>query len=734
MTRLLPSGFWLAALLSIGCGGSLGGDAGDGDGDEARVDAGVVTCEAEESSCGSACCGSAQICVAGSVCVDSSGPCDTSNDCQDDSYCLEQNCVPYGTPADHTFDDTCTRRVDIDEIVPEVQCRWTAPPTGDAHPNHFQVMSTPVVVDFDFDADASTLSPSIVFTSFPTLGSYAQPGVVRVIRGDDCEQQYSIDAAGDAALAPSAVAVGDLDGDGHAEIVAPAHGGGMLAFRYDAPSDQFVRMWRSGSCTGGNRVPDNTGSASWSGPSIHDLDDDGSPEIIYGATVYGADGCLRTNSLGFPAYSRGIVPTIADVDEDGAMELVMGNGIYQWDSAASNWVAESYYSVAGTAGHVAIAEMGHFPLAAFGGADKVEVAVVSAGTARVQTLDGTIVFGPIEIPGGGTSGPPTIADFDGDGRRELATAGGGRFVVLDLDCVAGGDPAQCQGQARTTGILWSQPSQDISSGVTGSSVFDFDANGSAEAVYADECYLRIYDGTSGDVVYSAARSSGTTYENPVIADVDGDYRTEIVSSVNSYAGTLGCPGTDPLDPTASFELSHGIVVLRDRLDRWASSRPVWNQHAYAVTHVGDHGEIPRTSEVQLNWLDPELNNFRQNVQGDLEALGVADLTLGEGAGVKCDDTVPRVWTQVCNRGTQPVPTGADVVFHEGAADGAILCTAALPGSLTVGDCMEVECEAAVLTGRATDVYVVADESGLTEECYEGNNSRSYDSLGCTGIE
>src|SRR6185503_3364154 len=147
---------------------------------------------------------------------------------------------------------------------------------------------------------------------------------------------------------------------------------------------------------------------------------------------------------------------------------------------------------------------------------------------------------------------PTIADFDGDGRREFATAGGAQYVVFDLDCVAGGDPAKCGGQAQTTGVLWSQPSQDQSSNVTGSSVFDFDADGKAEAVYADECFLRIYDGATGTVRYSAARSSGTTYENPVIVDVDGDFRTEIVSSVNDYAGNLGCPADDPIKPGTPF--------------------------------------------------------------------------------------------------------------------------------------------------------------------------------------
>jgi hypothetical protein len=356
--------------------------------------------------------------------------------------------------------------------------------------------------------------------------------------------------------------------------------------------------------------------------------------------------------------------------------------------------------------------------------------VVSAGTVRVQTIEGTVIFGPVSIPGGGSGGPPTIADFDGDGRREFASAGGAQYAVFDFDCLSGGNPANCGGQAKTDGVLWSQPSQDQSSNVTGSSVFDFDANGSAEAVYADECFVRVYEGATGKVLYSAARSSGTTYENPVIVDVDGDYRTEIVSAVNDYAGSLGCPATDPLFPTATFETNHGIVILRDELDRWAASRPVWNQHAYAVTHVGDFGQTPQTSAVLPNWKQPGLNNFRQNVQGNLDALGEPDLTAGGDVGaVKCDGNMATIEAKVCNRGTLPMVSGTEVSFFNGSETGPLLCTAPIPTALQVGECTVVSCQAD-LGGQTVDVFVKVDPNSLSPECHENNNAAVYKGVGC----
>jgi len=688
--------------------------------------------------CGAVCCRQGEFCALGIACAVEQDPCTTSDDCWWDSYCENGECIPYGIPPGHDHDESCENPIDITAIVPAEQCRWTGPPAGDPYPDHFHVMSTPMVVDFDLDSDPYTLSPSIVFTTFPTAGHYSNPGVIRVISGTDCSQQFSLDDPADAAMSPASVALGDLDGDGRPEIVAAAHGGGLLAFQYDPSSQTFGRLWRSGTCPGGSgppTTPDSTGGADqWSGPSIHDLDDDGTPELIYGATVYRADGCVASSTLGYPGYHKGVVPVIADVDEDGVMELVLGDGIYHWNDVAEDWTAETYFVGAGlSAGQVAVADMGDYPLASMGGQDRPEVVVIASGFARVQTIEGTIVFGPVALPGGGVGGPPTVADFDGDGQREFASAGGSNYVVFDFDCLAGGDPAGCNGQSPGTGVLWTQPSQDMSSNVTGSSVFDFDADGAAEAIYADECFLRIYEGATGVVLYSAARSSGTTYENPVIVDVDGDYRTEIVSAVNNYSVTLGCPATDPLFPSAVFAQNHGIVVLRDEQDRWAASRPVWNQHAYAVTHIGDRGATPQSSAVAPNWQDPALNNFRQNVQGGLTALGEPDLTAGGEVGtVMCVGTVATIDARVCNRGTLPMVGGTEVAFYNGSLTGPELCRATIPLALGVGECMVVSCDAD-LGGQTIDVFVMVDPDGLTTECYEANNAALYQGVACGNI-
>ena len=203
--------------------------------------------------------------------------------------------------------------------------------------------------------------------------------------------------------------------------------------------------------------------------------------------------------------------------------------------------------------------------------------------------------------------------------------------------------------------------------------------------------------------------------------------------MNDYAGALGCPATDPLFPAATFQQNHGIVVLRDELDRWAASRPVWNQHAYAVTHVGNHGEIPKTSTVAKNWKEPTLNNFRQNVQGDLEALGTPDLTAGGDVGaVKCVGTIATIEARVCNRGTLPMVSGTEVTFYDASAAGPELCTAQIPIALGVSECTIVNCQADLM-GMKHDIYVRVDPKTQTLECYEKNNDALYTGVECGAI-
>jgi hypothetical protein len=828
----------LAAFVGVGCAdcGSGGGGPGGGcvtsadcasdqlcrDGvcvarpDAAGVDLGPLPDDAGSDAgpdggscapCGSDCCAGGTLCVGGAVCATDRGPCTTTDDCAGDDYCepMLLRCVPYERPASIDRDPACTRFVPPGTFSPTVECAFDTAPAGDAFPDHLHVLSTPMVVDFGIGRAADEpRRPSIVAVFDDGFdGSSEEPtGVIRILDGRTCTQQAELGSL--QLVAHSAPpAVGDLDGDGRAEIVAYKAGGGLVAFHYDTATSAWAVLWRATQADG--TTPLTITGGGWAGPTLVDLDDDGRPEVLRGGLVVDATGRLLFDGAGvnLASYGQGTFAVVSNVDSDAAPELVAGHGVWQWNATDRRWDREAWGTTGQPIGHVAIADFGAYPGSVSWPADAPEVVVISTGNARVQTLDGTVIFGPVALVGDGTGGPPTIGDFDGDGLPELASAGGSAYNVFDLDCTASPRAGGACATGSTSGVLWSRPSQDQSSNVTGSSIFDFEGDGISEAVYADECFVRVYDGRSGDVLFSQSHSSCTWYENPVVADVDGDFNAEIVIGANwncpskgfttgRDCSAFGVPlgAVDPLFPGlrcraddecvsgrcvegfcrctdaseccagpgcagAAFVCTappagtpgagdtcrasrpvgvRGIRVFGDAADRWVRSRPVWNQHAYHVTNVGDDGVIPRTSAAERNWTTPGFNHFRQNVQGTAVPGASPDITARADALSCAGDGTATIRAVVCNRGTDDVSDGVAVAFYatDPATGGAPLCEARTAGNLRPGACESVSCPwaDAPRAEPGVDVYVVADPLAETFECRESNNTVVYRGVYC----
>jgi hypothetical protein len=268
------------------------------------------------------------------------------------------------------------------------------------------------------------------------------------------------------------------------------------------------------------------------------------------------------------------------------------------------------------------------------------------------------------------------------------------------------------------------------------------------------------------VLFSQARFSSTWQENPIVADVDGDYAAEVVMGMSSpclpsycpewdpiFPGLacdseVDCPGgpcdagrcrcetdaecgatygcTDPLADTPGAgrvcrarhrDCLPGLRVYRDARDRWASSRRIWNQHAYAVTNVGDDGAIHAPGDLPPNWSTPGLNNFRQNVQGDLGDVPGPDFTVGRLVAI-CEGDATRLRADVCNRGGALIDSGVTVIFAR-EDDATELCRLVTTEPVPPGACATVDCLAPV---RADGVFVaISDPDGAVGECIEDNN-------------
>jgi len=160
-------------------------------------------------------CADDQDCIE-AVCV-SKMTCAGDNDCPSDQYCLNGRCAPYA--GDHINNSTCERLAPAGLLSPQIFCEWQKPLAGDPYPNHKQVLSTPLVVDFNFAGRGSefiTTRPSILVNTYSgTDGSCGlfggNYGILRVLDGRSCNQQFTIPTPVNGAATP---AIGDLDGDG----------------------------------------------------------------------------------------------------------------------------------------------------------------------------------------------------------------------------------------------------------------------------------------------------------------------------------------------------------------------------------------------------------------------------------------------------------------------------------------------------------------------------------------
>ncbi len=430
-----------------------------------------------------------------------------------------------------------TRRTDVPTttvpFTPTV--KWSRS-TFSAPTNYNQVVSLPAVGDINLDG-----IPDVVFAAYRP-GSPNSDGVLRVLSGDDGSEIFSVSNSSWRIMPLSSPIIVDLENDGIPEIVAERNVGGLIAF-------------------------DNTGTAKYistafmnpaygSLPVVADTNDDGLPEIIVGRYV--VNNTLSTvTSLGTGpggGSDAALTSIVGDVNLDGTFEVIAGNTIY---SSAGGILAQN-------AAIPAITTLG---LGNFDNDPEAEIVVVDPFGSRVFLVDHqmNIIWGPVAIPltgsaAFGNGGTPTVADFDGDGAVEIGIAGASDYVVYDTNGT----------------ILWQDPNvNDSSSGVTGSSVFDFQGDGQAEVVYADQQYLKVYNGADGTVLFQTAHSSSTAFELPVIADVDADGHAEIIVSQNN-------------DFTGSFT---GIRVFEAEDDSWLNTRQLWYQQAYDLTSLTDNARV-----------------------------------------------------------------------------------------------------------------------------------------------
>jgi hypothetical protein len=164
---------------------------------------------------------------------------------------------------------------------------------------------------------------------------------------------------------------------------------------------------------------------------------------------------------------------------------------------------------------------------------------------------------------------PAVGDIDGDSLPEIVG-------LKDNHTLAAYKYVPSRGSLRQ---FWTIHHTDVSA-QTSMTLFDFNADGCCEIVYRDETSLRIINGsgknhiTGNDTIQAGRRvaynlatfqvSSVTKSEYPVVADVNGDGKTEIV-----VGGTLYEPYKDG---NATINIFGANIVP------WTVAPPRWTSY------------------------------------------------------------------------------------------------------------------------------------------------------------
>ena len=424
--------------------------------------------------------------------------------------------------------------------------------------------------------------------------------------------------------------------------------------------------------------------------------------MIFDAKGHLVSGAGRENAGNNADGTEGGNSSVADVDGDGVAEILTGSAAYNYDGSQkwSNGMGDGYTAIADLDG------------------DGVpELVVISNGYARVHDAVTGVLLAQVKMPGTGAGGPPTIADFNGDGTLDFASAVGDSYTIFSYTTKP----------MPAIGVIWSVPTADISSSRTGSSVFDFLGNGVHEVLYNDECYMRIYDGKTGNVLLQIASSSGTAANYPIAVDVDGDHHTElVVISDDKYQLQGLTPGCTYTMPGEAYR--HGVFVYGDPNDKWVRTRAIWNEHSYHVTNIDASGTVPTPEPA--SWGPSGYDTYRVSEQGN-GTFNAPDLTVGLAVVLSGCPTGVTLEASVSNIGSLGVQPGVVVQFYAGKdATGSLLGTATTTQSLLPGQSAVVTLMTKLTGQPPYDFFAVVNGSGIVDECNTQNNDSGIGGVTC----
>ncbi|MCR4964288.1 MAG: gliding motility-associated C-terminal domain-containing protein, partial [Bacteroidales bacterium] len=497
--------------------------------------------------------------------------------------------------------------------------------------------------------------------------------------------------------------------------------------------------------------------------SVTDFNYDGWPEIYIGNVVY--DAATLTRLCAGPAngnmgrswrgnsneLANNALSFAADILGDSLPELICGNTIYQVDIVSRTNVSLNSVTELKTIiipSH--IPQDGNVAVADFNKDGQLDVMVVKDNTPN-DILDSAYIYAydPVTeeilfVHGhyAKTIGFPMIGDIDGDEDLD--------FVYIDFQSQVYNSRITAVTFHPSTGLetKW-QASHEDESGQTSMTLFDFNQDGIMEIVYRDQARLRIINGSSkshltgNDTIpfynlYSVDMFAGTWKEYPVVADVNGDGRAEVVVCGKMTTG-LGWVG--------------GQLAVIGGIHPWAPARPVWNQYLYNVTNVNRDLTIPTPLfDNATAFTDPQgvvrrpFNNFLQQAttldQYGRPFMTLANATATTDTSITITDNLISLTFRICNTGSQSLNAPFSITYYVDSYQGEILRTETINAMLPPDSCIDwqtsfsnnellnypdIQTIVIAINDNGTGV---AQNGGQQEECDTTDNFFYFDATAC----
>lgn len=402
-----------------------------------------------------------------------------------------------------------------------------------------------------------------------TVNGYASEiyvGGEALINGDETNGIITINAtdgtfksfiAGDSTTSMkwAHIAVGEVDQDSNVDFFRANSQLGLSRYSRDG-----TEVWRYNSALSRPRYP-----------KLGDIDQDGIAEVYVGNRILNAvSGELlfaRTGSSGCnPHASLGTCITVSSIMGDftssSGLELACGNVVHEFDTWStsglniSNAIQAPAPVLDGITGFADVNNDG-----------KTDVIVVRSnlqdGEVWVWNADDEELIA--SGPSGENGGSPLVTDLDNNCLADIIVVFRNELVIYEYD-------------GSTDLQVKSRISIADNSGYTGCTAFDLNQDGIMEIIHRDQEALRIIDGVSLEVIDSYQLFSVTGFENPIVADIDGDGQAEILTS-----GYTNLSNPDSIR----------VFCFESANKPWASARRVWNQTGYHVTNVNNDLTIPQ---------------------------------------------------------------------------------------------------------------------------------------------